>query len=174
MFTLEGPHIVMSRTDAQNGLDFHFNFFNFLNFLFFKFLNFLKFLISKCDLHTWLHNFFMYIINKYGFSSNLKKNTLVSFSNTSNCTHPSDEFSSFLKTHSCMFFSKLHSKNFETVTRKHKHVLFYFLTNSKSRFLRFTTSHNIICCLLLKTYFNMLCKLGRKQNKSCRWFSYYA
>jgi hypothetical protein len=25
MFTLEGPHIVMSRTDAQNGLDFHFN-----------------------------------------------------------------------------------------------------------------------------------------------------
>jgi hypothetical protein len=22
MFTLEGPHIVMSRTDAQNGLDF--------------------------------------------------------------------------------------------------------------------------------------------------------
>jgi hypothetical protein len=24
MFTLEGPHIVMSRTDAQNGLDFHF------------------------------------------------------------------------------------------------------------------------------------------------------
>jgi hypothetical protein len=26
MFTLEGPHIVMSRTDAQNGLDFHFNF----------------------------------------------------------------------------------------------------------------------------------------------------
>jgi hypothetical protein len=25
-FTLEGPHIVMSRTDAQNGLDFHFNF----------------------------------------------------------------------------------------------------------------------------------------------------
>jgi hypothetical protein len=26
MFTLEGPHIVMSRTDAQNGLDFHFNY----------------------------------------------------------------------------------------------------------------------------------------------------
>ena len=26
MFTLEGPHIVMSRTDAQNGLDFHFKF----------------------------------------------------------------------------------------------------------------------------------------------------
>jgi hypothetical protein len=25
IFTLEGPHIVMSRTDAQNGLDFHFN-----------------------------------------------------------------------------------------------------------------------------------------------------
>jgi hypothetical protein len=25
MFTLEGPHIVMSRTDAQNELDFHFN-----------------------------------------------------------------------------------------------------------------------------------------------------
>jgi hypothetical protein len=25
MFTWEGPHIVMSRTDAQNGLDFHFN-----------------------------------------------------------------------------------------------------------------------------------------------------
>ena len=26
MFTLKGPHIVMiSRTDAQNGLDFHFN-----------------------------------------------------------------------------------------------------------------------------------------------------
>jgi hypothetical protein len=25
MFTLEGSHIVMSRTDAQNGLDFHFN-----------------------------------------------------------------------------------------------------------------------------------------------------
>ena len=25
MFTLQGPHIVMSRTDAQNGLDFHFN-----------------------------------------------------------------------------------------------------------------------------------------------------
>jgi hypothetical protein len=25
MFTLEGPHIVMNRTDAQNGLDFHFN-----------------------------------------------------------------------------------------------------------------------------------------------------
>ena len=25
MFTSEGPHIVMSRTDAQNGLDFHFN-----------------------------------------------------------------------------------------------------------------------------------------------------
>jgi hypothetical protein len=25
MFTLEGPHIVMSRTDGQNGLDFHFN-----------------------------------------------------------------------------------------------------------------------------------------------------
>jgi hypothetical protein len=25
MFTLEGPHVVMSRTDAQNGLDFHFN-----------------------------------------------------------------------------------------------------------------------------------------------------
>jgi hypothetical protein len=24
MFTSEGPHIVMSRTDAQNGLDFHF------------------------------------------------------------------------------------------------------------------------------------------------------
>ena len=24
IFTLEGPHIVMSRTDAQNGLDFHF------------------------------------------------------------------------------------------------------------------------------------------------------
>jgi hypothetical protein len=24
MFTWEGPHIVMSRTDAQNGLDFHF------------------------------------------------------------------------------------------------------------------------------------------------------
>ena len=24
MFTLEGPHIVMSRTVAQNGLDFHF------------------------------------------------------------------------------------------------------------------------------------------------------
>jgi hypothetical protein len=24
MFTLDGPHIVMSRTDAQNGLDFHF------------------------------------------------------------------------------------------------------------------------------------------------------
>jgi hypothetical protein len=24
MFTLEGPRIVMSRTDAQNGLDFHF------------------------------------------------------------------------------------------------------------------------------------------------------
>jgi hypothetical protein len=24
MFTLEGPHIVMSRTDAQNRLDFHF------------------------------------------------------------------------------------------------------------------------------------------------------
>jgi hypothetical protein len=25
MFTLEGPHIVMSRTDVQKGLDFHFN-----------------------------------------------------------------------------------------------------------------------------------------------------
>jgi hypothetical protein len=24
MFTLEGPHIVMSRTDAQNGYDFYF------------------------------------------------------------------------------------------------------------------------------------------------------
>jgi hypothetical protein len=24
-FALEGPHIVMSRTDAQKGLDFHFN-----------------------------------------------------------------------------------------------------------------------------------------------------
>jgi hypothetical protein len=24
MFTLEGSHIVMGRTDAQNGLDFHF------------------------------------------------------------------------------------------------------------------------------------------------------
>jgi hypothetical protein len=24
MFTLEGPHIVMSKTDGQNGLDFHF------------------------------------------------------------------------------------------------------------------------------------------------------
>jgi hypothetical protein len=29
MFTLEGPHIVMSRTDAQNGLDFHFKVDNF-------------------------------------------------------------------------------------------------------------------------------------------------
>jgi hypothetical protein len=26
MFTSEGPHIVMSRTDAQNGLDFHFKY----------------------------------------------------------------------------------------------------------------------------------------------------
>ena len=26
MFTLEGPHIVMSRTDAQNGLDSTLNF----------------------------------------------------------------------------------------------------------------------------------------------------
>jgi hypothetical protein len=34
MFTLEGPHIVMSRTDAQNGLDFHFNF----NYFFLIFL----------------------------------------------------------------------------------------------------------------------------------------
>jgi hypothetical protein len=25
MFTLEGPHIVMSRTDAQNGLDLVYN-----------------------------------------------------------------------------------------------------------------------------------------------------
>jgi hypothetical protein len=25
MFTLEGPHIVMSRADGQNELDFHFN-----------------------------------------------------------------------------------------------------------------------------------------------------
>jgi hypothetical protein len=28
MFTFRGPHIVMSRTDAQNGLDFHFNVLN--------------------------------------------------------------------------------------------------------------------------------------------------
>jgi hypothetical protein len=26
MFTLEGPHIVMNRTDAQNGLDFPFKY----------------------------------------------------------------------------------------------------------------------------------------------------
>jgi hypothetical protein len=26
-FHIRGPHIVMSRTDAQNGLDFHFNIF---------------------------------------------------------------------------------------------------------------------------------------------------
>jgi hypothetical protein len=72
----------------RNTVQLFLNFFNFLNFLFFKFLNFLNFLISKCDLHTWLHNFSMYIINKYGFSSNLKKHTLVSFSKTSNCTRP--------------------------------------------------------------------------------------
>jgi hypothetical protein len=74
----------------RNTVQLFLNFFNFLNFLFFKFLNFLNFLISKCDLHTWLHNFFMYVINKYGFSSNLKKHTLVSFSETSNSTRPSD------------------------------------------------------------------------------------
>jgi hypothetical protein len=35
---------------------------NFLIFLFFYFSNFLIFLLSKCDLRTRLHNFFMYII----------------------------------------------------------------------------------------------------------------
>jgi hypothetical protein len=33
---------------------------NFLIFLFFYFSNFLIFLLSKCDLRTRLHNFFMY------------------------------------------------------------------------------------------------------------------
>ena len=35
---------------------------NFLIFLFFYFSNFLIFLLSKCDLRTRLHNFFMYIM----------------------------------------------------------------------------------------------------------------
>jgi hypothetical protein len=36
MFTLEGPHIVMSRTDAQNGLNFHFNLMGILGFALFE------------------------------------------------------------------------------------------------------------------------------------------
>jgi hypothetical protein len=87
----------------RNTVQLFLNFLNFLNFLFFKFLNFL---ISKCDLRTWLHNFFMYIINKYGFSCNLKKHTLVSFSETSNSTRPSDScnFDSFWKLTRAVFF----------------------------------------------------------------------
>ena len=37
-----------------------------------------------------LHNFVTYIINKQGFSCNLKKHALVSFSKTSNSTRPLD------------------------------------------------------------------------------------
>jgi hypothetical protein len=53
MFTLEGPHIVMSRTDAQNRLHFHFNLFHF-NLLFKikvslnSFFHGIGFVLNKC------------------------------------------------------------------------------------------------------------------------------
>ena len=46
MFTLEGPHIVMSRTDAQNRLHFHFNLFHFKSLN--SFFHGIGFVLKKC------------------------------------------------------------------------------------------------------------------------------
>jgi hypothetical protein len=46
MFTLESPHIVMSRTDAQNGLDFHFKGIRQYIFLLFHFKELLKLYVN--------------------------------------------------------------------------------------------------------------------------------
>ena len=59
------------------------------------------------------------LISNSMFLVQFGKHTLVRFSKTSNCTCPSDssKFDRLWKTHSCMFFFKLHSKPYNDIYR---------------------------------------------------------
>ena len=111
----------------------------------------------------WLHNFFIYIINKYiivyGFSCNLEKHTLVRFSKTSNCTRPSDScnFDRLWKTHSCMFYP-----NCTRSLELYKHawmkngIVYYYNLYVFTRFL--------LLCLCVNPVLALFCRFWKPFN----------